>query len=96
MYLLSEIDETEKKHLAAVQKAINKQGSLTHTTVHGAIFGLARSGKDSLMKRLLKEIPTNKSPSTSIGVAEKVIHVKVEKSSVIPVSVKKITLILRS
>ena len=84
--LLSEIDETEKKHLAAVQEAIDKQGSLIHTTVHGAIVGLARSGKDSLMKRFLGDMPTNKSPST--GVAEKVIHVKVVKSSTTSVSVK--------
>ena len=84
---LSEIDETEKKHLAAVQKAIDKQGSLTHKTVHGAIVGLARSGKDSLMKRFLGDMPTNESPST--GLAEKVVHVKVVKSSTTSVSVKK-------
>ena len=70
-----------------MQKAINKQGSLTHTTVHGAIVGLARSGKDSLMKRLLKEMPTGKSPSTVV--AEKVIHVKIEKTSTISICVGK-------
>ena len=71
-----------------MQEAINKQGILTHTTVHGVIVGLARSGKDSLMKRLLGEMPTGKSPST--GVAEKVIQVRVEKSSssIVSASVK--------
>ena len=62
-----------------MQQAIDKQGTLTHTTVHGVIVGIARSGKDSLMKRLLGERPTGKSPST--GVAEKAIQVRVEKSS---------------
>ena len=58
----------EQKHLAAVQQAIDEQGTLTHTTIHGVIVGIARSGKDSLMKRLLGETPSDKSPST--GVAE--------------------------
>ena len=62
-----------------MQEATNKQGTLTHSTVHGVIVGLARSGKDSLMKRLLGEMPTDKSRST--GVVEKVIQVRVEKSS---------------
>ena len=62
-----------------MQQAIEKQGTLTHTTVHGVIVGIARSGKDCLMKRLLGEWPTDKSPST--GVAEKAIQVRVEKTS---------------
>ena len=62
-----------------MQQAIEKQGSLTHTTVHGVIVGIARSGKDCLMKRLLGEWPSDKSPST--GVAEKAIQVRVEKTS---------------
>ena len=62
-----------------MQQAIDKQGTLTHTNVHGVIVGIARSGKDSLMKRLLGERPTGKSPST--GVAEKAIQVRVEKST---------------
>ena len=76
--------EIEQKHLAAVQQAIDKQGTLTHTTVHGVIVGIARSGKDSLMKRLLGERPSDKSPST--GVAEKAIQVRVEKNTTNAVS----------
>ena len=77
---------TERKHLAAVQEAIDQQGSLTHTTVHGVIVGLARSGKDTLMKRFLGEMPSDKSPST--GVAEKVIQVRVEKPTTIAANVE--------
>ena len=73
----SDFDVIELRHLAAIQQAINRQGSLSHTTIHGVIVGLARSGKDCLMKRLLGEMPTHKSPST--GVAEKAFHVSVEK-----------------
>ena len=62
-----------------MQQAINKQGTLTHTTIHGVIVGIARSGKDSLLKRLLGERPSDKVPST--GVAETAFQVRVEKSS---------------
>ena len=75
---LTDADQVELRHLAAVQQAIDRRGTLTHTTVHGVFVGIARSGKDSLMKRLLGEQPTGKSPST--GVAEKAIQVRVEKS----------------
>ena len=62
-----------------MQQAIDKQGTLTHTTVHGVIVGIVRSGKDCLMKRLLGERPNDKSPST--GVAEKAVLARVEKFS---------------
>ena len=76
---LADADQVKLRHLAAVQQAIDRRGTLTHTTVHGVFVGIARSGKDSLMKRLLGEKLTGKSPST--GVAEKTIQVRVEKST---------------
>ena len=48
--------------------------------MHGVIVGLARSGKDSLMRRLMGESLPKESPST--GVAEKIVQIKVEKHSV--------------
>ena len=69
----------QDEHLDAIKDAIEYGGILDHTLVQGVFVGLPRSGKDSLMKRLLGERPLHKSPST--GAAEKVIHVKVEKSS---------------
>ena len=86
LLVITDIDEIERKHLAAVQEAIDQQGSLTHTTAHGVIVGLARSGKDTLMKRFLGEMPSDKSPST--GVAEKVIQVRVEKPTTIAANVE--------
>ncbi len=59
----------------AVQTAMESNGILDHTIVHGVFVGLARSGKDSLMKRLLGKKLSSTSPST--GVAENSIQVKV-------------------
>ena len=74
------LDEKEQgQHLIAIENAIRDRGQLDHTLVHGVFVGPPRSGKDSLMKRLLGEQITNDSPST--GVAENVVHVKVEESS---------------
>ena len=54
------------------------QGELYHSTVHGVFIGPARSGKNSLMERLLGKMPSSKSPST--GVAEAVVQVQVQKA----------------
>ena len=72
---------TEERLLAAIEMAINEGGTIDHVLFHGVFLGPPRSGKDSLMKRLTGEMPSDTSPST--GAAEKVIHVKVEKSSTI-------------
>ena len=57
---------------------MEKHGELHHSTVHGVFIGPARSGKNSLMERLLGKMPSSKSPST--GVAEAVVQVQVQKS----------------
>ena len=74
-----DLETEEEMHLTAVENAIKERGTLDHTLIHGVFVGPPRSGKDSVMKRLLGEKATDKSPST--GVAEKVVHVKVEESS---------------
>ena len=62
--------------IAAVKEAIQKKGTIEHTILHGLFVGPARSGKDSLIKRLLNEKPPGEiSPST--GIAEKVMPVQV-------------------
>jgi ankyrin len=78
--IIIEFDQEEQRHLEAVEKAISEHGKLSHTTIHGVILGLARSGKDCLMKRLLNEKATAKSLST--GVVETAVQVKVEKTSI--------------
>ena len=69
---------SEEAHLTAIENAIKETGTLDHTLLHGVFVGPPRSGKDSLMKRLLGEVAPNISPST--GVVETAIHVKVEES----------------
>ena len=73
------ISAEEEKHIAAVQKAMEERGMLDHTIVHGVFVGPARSGKNSLMERLLGRMPSSVSPST--GVAESVVQVKVIQKS---------------
>ena len=75
----------EAEHLAAVQQAMKIKGILEHTLAHGVLVGPAGSGKSSLMSRLVGEKPSSTSPST--GVANRVVQVKVRKSSSIAVSV---------
>ena len=71
-------DVLEKKLLATIEIAIKEGQSIDHVLFHGVFTGPPRSGKDSLMKRLVREMPSDISPST--GAVEKVIHVKVERS----------------
>ena len=62
---------------------------LDHTIVHGVFVGPARSGKNSLMERLLGRMPSSESPST--GVAESVVQVKViQKSTTFAANVKEL------
>ena len=83
------IDAEEVKHIAAVQKAMEERGMLDHTIVHGVFVGPARSGKNSLMERLLNRMPSAVSPST--GVAESVVQVKViQKSTTLAANVEEL------
>ena len=75
----------EQMHIAAIEEAIRNKGKLDHTSMQGVFLGPARSGKSSLIKRLLREKIDRSSAST--GAAEKVIQVNVKKSSSIPLSV---------
>ena len=83
------IDAEEEKHIAAVQKAMEERGMLDHTIIHGVFVGPARSGKNSLMERLLNRMPSAVSPST--GIAESVVQVKViQKSTTLAANVEEL------
>ena len=56
------------------------KGILEQNLVHGVLIGVPRSGKSSLMKRLLGEEIIDKHNSPSTGVVDKVIQVEVKKS----------------
>lgn len=75
----------DNEHIAAIEDAITSKGKLDHTIMQGVFLGPARSGKSSLIKRLLKKEISPTSPST--GAADKVIQVSVKKSSSIATSI---------
>ena len=77
--------QQQKRHTAAIEKAIKSKGKLDHTAMQGVFLGPARSGKSTLIKRLMREEISTTSPST--GATDKVIHVSVKKSSSIAMSV---------
>ena len=82
-----DISYIEEQHAAAVQKAITEGKPLNHTIIHGVFVGPARSGKNSLMERLLGRMPSFVSPST--GVADNVVQIKViQKSSTVVANVE--------
>ena len=72
--------EVGKKFIAVMEDSIKNKGTIDHTVVHGIIVGPGRSGKDSLMNRLLgKEPHDQKYLSASTGVLESVVKVEVKK-----------------
>ena len=75
----------EEKHIAAIEEAIENKGELDHTAMQGVFLGPARSGKSTLIKRLMREEISTTSPST--GAADTVIQVSVKKSSSIAMSI---------
>ena len=78
-------DLAEKTHLAALERAMREKGSIDKTIMQCVFIGPPRSGKSSLMKRIVGERPTPSSPST--GVADKVVQVEIVRSSTAAASV---------
>ncbi len=74
----------ENNFLSIMEESIRNKGTIDHIIAHGVIVGPGRSGKNSLMQRLMGEKPpaaNQISPST--GVLENVIKVEVKKLSTV-------------
>ena len=74
---ISEVDNT---FVGIMEDTVKDKGTIDHTVVHGVIVGPGRSGKNSLMNRLMHQGPFDQdtiSPST--GVLESVKKVEVKK-----------------
>ena len=74
--------------ISAVKDSIRKKGVINHIIAHGIIVGPGRSGKNTLMNRLLGKGPPDPnfiSPST--GVLEKVVKVEVKNSCTVAATV---------
>ena len=68
----------EKLH--ACQQAIREKGAVDQILMQGIFFGLPRSGKTSTKRRLVGKGALSHQSST--GVAEKVSHIEIEKTTV--------------
>ena len=74
------MSEVDKKFVAIMQDCIKQKGTIDHTVAHGVIVGPGRSGKNSLMSRLVGEGPPDPNTiSPSTGVLETVVKVEVKK-----------------
>ena len=78
------MSEVEDNFISVMQKSLREKGKIDHTVVHGVLVGPGRSGKDTLMKRLMNEGPSDPSIiSPSTGVLERVVKVEIKKHSTI-------------
>ena len=74
------MSEVQKNFITIMEESMKKKGTIDHTVVHGVIVGPGRSGKNSLMERLMGEGPRDCGiPSASTGVLENVFKVEVKK-----------------
>ena len=73
-------EEEKRRYLAACERAMKEKSSLDQTAMHCVFMGIPRSGKSSLIQRLLSKRPSVVSAST--GVAERVVRVEIRKSTV--------------
>ena len=69
-----------QQKLHACQQAIREKGAVDQILMQGIFFGLPRSGKTSTKRRLVGKGALSHQSST--GVAEKVSHVEIEKTTV--------------
>ena len=82
------MSEVDKKFISVMEDSIRTKGTINHTMAHGVFVGPGRSGKDTLMKRLMGAGPPDAdciSPST--GVLENIIKVEVKKMSTVAAAV---------
>ena len=72
--------EVHDKFIFVMEESIKKKGTIKHTIAHGVIVGPGRSGKNTLMNRLMGNGPPDPgSNSPSTGVLENVVKVEVKK-----------------
>ena len=74
------MSEVNDEFICVMEESIKKKGTINHTMAHGVIVGPGRSGKNTLMSRLMGNGPPEPnfvSPST--GVLENIVKVEVKK-----------------
>ncbi len=74
------MSEVHDKFVCVMEESIKKKGTINHTIAHGVIVGPGRSGKNTLMSRLMGNgPPKSDSLSPSTGVLESIVKVEVKK-----------------
>ena len=74
------MSEVHDEFICVMEESIKKKGTINHTIAHGAIVGPGRSGKNTLMSRLMGNGPPEPdSISPSTGVLENIVKVEVKK-----------------
>ena len=72
--------EVSDQFVYVMEECIKRKGIINHTIAHGVIVGPGRSGKNSLMDRLMGNGPPDPgSISPSTGVLENVVKIEVKK-----------------
>ena len=82
------MSEVHDEFIHIMEESIKKKGTISHTIAHGVIVGPGRSGKNTLMSRLMGNGPPEAdtiSPST--GVLENIVKVEVKKLSTVATAV---------
>ena len=74
------MSEVHNEFICVMEESIKKKGTINHTIAHGVIVGPGRSGKNTLMSRLMGNGPPEPdSISPSTGVLENIVKVEVKK-----------------
>ena len=82
------MSEVDKSFIAIMEDSIRRKGTIDHTVAHGVIVGPGRSGKNSLMNRLMGEGPPDPNTiSPSTGVLENIVKVEVKKMCTVAAAV---------
>ena len=82
------MSQVHDEFICIMEESIKKRGTINHTIAHGVIVGPGRSGKNTLINRLVGNGPPEPdtvSPST--GVLENIVKVEVKKLSTVATAV---------
>ena len=82
------MSEVHDEFVCVMEESIKKKGTINHTIAHGVIVGPGRSGKNTLMSRLMGNgPPKSDTVSPSTGVLENIVKVEVKKLSIVAAAV---------
>ena len=79
--------EVDNNFIYTMEETIRNKGTIDHTIAHGIIVGPGRSGKNTLMNRLMGIRPDPDSTSPSTGVMETVVKVEVKRMCTVATAV---------